>query len=289
MAIYEKVYHLNDPLYVQYFYYIYGLLHLQLGFSPTREEPVLTVISLALPYTLQLIMLSMIFTGIMGIAGGLISAKYVGRALEKIIKTTYIASTSAPPFLMPLVLLLIFATLIPVLPTSGPIASNLNLPTTITGIPMFDAAIEGNWPAFLSLFEHALLPSLAIALSLYGFLTRVISSSIVEILDSNFVRAARARGVSENSVLFRYGLKNSMIAAITILSLILTFILVNDVFVESIFSYPGLGSYAVEAIQSYDYPGILGTTLVYAVIITTTNLVADLLYFLADPRVRHEW
>jgi len=286
VAIYTNIYHFNDPLYLQYFYYINGVIHLQLGFSPSRHEPVLTVISQTLPYTLQLIFLSMMITAVLGIVGGILSAKFAGHAPDKIIKVSYIASAASPPFLMPLILLLIFATLIPILPTSGPIGS-MALPTPVSGIPMVDALIEGNWPAFLSLLQHAILPSLAITLALYGFLTRVLTSSIVEILGSNFVRAARARGVSENLVLIKYGLKNSLIQVITVLSLILTFVLVNDVFVEDIFSYPGLGQFAVQAITSYDYPGILATTLVFATIITVTNLVADLLYFAVDPRVRH--
>lgn len=286
IALYTETYHLNDPLYVQYIYYINGLIHLDFGYSPSRHEPVVAALSQTWPYTLQLLFFSMIFTGILGIAAGLLSAKYAGHAPEKAIKTSYIASTASPPFLLPLILVLVFSTLIPILPTSGPIDSGMPLPTHVSGIPMVDAIIEGNWPAFLSLFRHVLLPSVAIALTLYGFLTRIVSSSITEVLGSNFVRAARARGVSEKLVLYRYGLKNSMLQVITILSLLLTFGLVNDVFVENICSYPGLGQYAVMSAVISDYPGILATTLVFATVIVVSNLVADLLCFIVDPRVR---
>lgn len=288
VAVYVREYHLHDPLYVQYFYYINGLVHLQLGYSPVREEPILLVISQTLPYTLQLVFLAMVITPVIGIIGGILSAKYSGRVLEKLIKTTYIASTSAPPFLVPLLLLLICADLVHSMPTSGAISSLVNLPYTITGIPMIDALLEGNWTAFLSLLQHAILPSLSIALALYGFLTRVLSSSIKDILGSNFVKAARARGISENVILFRYGLKNSLVQVITITALILTFALIVDVFVENIFSYPGMGQYAVQATESFDYPGILATTIVYAAMIVLVNLVADVLYFVVDPRVRHQ-
>jgi peptide/nickel transport system permease protein len=229
----------------------------------------------------------MIITAVVGIVGGILSAKFADRGLDKVIKITYISSTAAPPFMIPLILLLIFASLLHAFPTSGAIGSLIPLPSPIVGIPMIDAILEGNWSSFLSLFQHAILPSFAIALVLYGFLTRVLSSSIIEIMGSNFVKAARARGISENRLLFQYGLKNSLVQVITLLALILTFALVIDVFVENIFSYPGLGQFAVEATQSFDYPGILATTVVYATIIVIVNLVADLLYFVVDPRVRH--
>ena len=287
-AVYVKEYHLHDALYVQYFYYINGLIHLQLGYSPTRAEPIVLVISQTLPYTLQLIFIAMIITPVIGVAGGILSAKYPDGILEKVIKTSYIASTAAPPFLVPLLLLLIFASLVHAMPTSGAISSQVNLPYSITDIPMVDALIEGNWTAFLSLLQHAILPSLSIALALYGFLTRVLSSSIKDILGSNFVKAARARGISNNIILFRYGLKNSLLQVITVTALILTFALIVDVFVENIFSYPGMGQYAVFATESFDYPGILATTIVYAAMIVLVNLTADVLYFVVDPRVRHQ-
>ena len=286
VALYTEAYHLNDPLYVQYFYYINGLIHLDFGYSPSRHEPVIAALSQTWPYTLQLLFFSMIFTAILGIASGLLSAKHAGRVPEKAIKISYIASTSSPPFLVPLILVLVFTMVIPILPTSGPIDPGMSLPTRVSGIPMVDAMIEGNWPAFSSLILHVILPSVAIALTLYGFLTRIVSSSIIEVLGSNFVRAARARGVSENVVLYSYGLKNSMLQVITMLSLLLTFALVNDVFVENICSYPGLGQYAVISAVISDYPGILATTLVFATVIVVSNLVADLLYFIVDPRVR---
>jgi peptide/nickel transport system permease protein len=285
IGIYEKTYHLADPLYVQYFYYVYGLLHLQLGFSPSRHEPVTTVISQSLPFTLQLIFFSVIVTAVLGLVGGILSAKYAGRIPEKIVKVTYITSTAAPPFLVPIVILILFAIVVHVLPTSGPIGS-MALPSPITGIPIIDAILEQDWSALGSLIQHALLPSLAISLSLYGFLTRILSSSIGEVFQSGYVRAAKARGVTENILLIKYGLKNSLVPVITILSLILTFTLVNDAFVETIFGYPGVGQLAVQAIESFDYPVILATTLVYAVIIVVTNLVADMLYFAVDPRVK---
>jgi peptide/nickel transport system permease protein len=286
VAIYTKTYHLDDPLYVQFFYYIVGLVHLQLGYSPARHEPVSVVIAQTFPYTLQLIFLAMIMAIALGIVGGVLSAKFSDGPLEKVIKVTYISSYATPTFMVALVLLLVFSSMFKLLPTSGLIAPFVALPHHITGIPMLDALLEGRWSAFLSLFEHALLPSFALALTLYGFVTRLLGSSISDVMGSVFVKAARARGISESSLLIGYGLKNSSLQLITLIALLLTFSLTGDVFVETIFSYPGLGQYAVQAIQAFDYPGILATTLVYTTIIVIVNLSADLLYFVADPRVQ---
>lgn len=167
VAIYTKEYHLNDSLYIQYFYYIDGLLHFQLGFSPLRSEPVTLVLSQTLPYTAQLIFLAMVITVVIGIAGGILSAKFANSPLEKAIKVTYISSTAAPAFMIPLILLLLFSSFLRVFPTSGTIDPLIALPAHITGIPLLDAILEGNWTAFVSLLKHALLPSFAIAIALY--------------------------------------------------------------------------------------------------------------------------
>jgi len=286
VAIYTKTYHLHDPLYVQYVYYIIGLLHFQLGFSYLRHEPVATVISQTFPYTLQIILLGMIIEVILGVGGALLSAKYEGSVVEKVIKLTYIGSYASPTFMIALVLLLIFTSAFKFLPTSGLADPFVSLPYHITGVPILDALLEQNWPAFVSLLEHAILPSLALAIAGYGFVTRVLGSSISDVMGSTFVKAARSRGITENKILLNYGLKNSLLEAITLIALLLTFSLTGDVFVETIFSYPGLGYYAVQAIEAFDYPGIIGTTLVYTVIILVVNLAADLLYLVADPRVR---
>jgi peptide/nickel transport system permease protein len=285
-AIYVKLYHLHDPLYLQFFYYVNGLLHLQLGFSPSRAEPVSQAITATLPITLQLVFVSMIITTVLGILSGILSAMYAGRIPDKISRAFYLFGTASPAFLIPLLLVLIFTFLIPVLPNGGLINESIPLPPPITGFPILDALIEGDWSAFQSLAQHLLLPSLALSLASYGIVTRVLRSSILEIMGSNFVRAARARGLPERRIMFGYAFKNSLVEVITLLSLIFNFTLTGDVFVEQIFSYPGLGRYALQTALSFDYPGLFGTTLVYALFVVGVNLTADILYAVVDPRIR---
>jgi len=284
---YIKKYHLNDPLYLQYIYYVNGLLHLDLGYSPTRGEPVAVAISQTLPYTLQLVFLALIFIVVLGSLTGIVAAKYSGKLPDRIIYSFYVFGVASPPFFVALVLILIFSLVLPVLPTGGLIDISVPVPYHIIGLPLLDALIEGNVTAFSSLLFHAILPSLALALTVFGLLTRVLRANILGLLNSGFVRAARARGVSENRIFFGYAFKNSLMSVITLTSILTVFVLVGDIFVEYVFAYPGMGQYAVQAALYLDYPAILGTTLTYATIIVIVNVLTDLLYGLVDPRVRY--
>ena len=131
----------------------------------------------------------------------------------------------------------------------------LTPPTIITGIPMLDVAIEGNVPYFLSSLKHVILPSMALALVTFGVLTRVLRSSLLDVMHSNYIRTARAKGADENTVFYKHALRNAMISVVTISSLMVTFIITGTIFVENVFAYPGMGQYLVTALSAQDYPG----------------------------------
>jgi peptide/nickel transport system permease protein len=263
-----------------------GLLHGDLGYSATKGEPVATAILQTLPYTLQLVFLSLIFTAIIGIASGLIGARKVNKWPDKTVRGAYIIGFATPPFFIAIVVIVIFS-LLPILPTSGAINISIPLPPYVTGLPMVDALIAGDWAAFDSLLEHAILPSLANALAVYGIMTRVLRSTLLDVMQSNFVTAARARGISERRIFYHYAFTNSLVTLVTMVALMFTFILGSTIFVEYIFSYPGMGGYVVQATMLIDYPSILATTLVFAIMIILVNLLADVLYAVVDPRIRY--
>lgn len=285
-ALYDRTYHLNDPLYIQFFYYINGLLHLQLGFSFTKDELVSQAISQTLPITLQLVVLSVVITILLSLAGALLSASFAGRLPDKVTRLLYMLGQGSPPFLIALLFVVVFSYVIPILPSGGLIGLTIQLPRPITGFPLIDALLEGKLQAFGSLIQHLILPSVALAITNYGMMTRILRSSLIEKLGSNFVRAAKARGVSSSQVLYRYAFKNSLIELVTLSSLVFTFTLIGDLFVEQIFSYPGMGRYALQTALAFDYAGLFGVTLVYAVFVVAVNLSADILYAAVDPRVR---
>jgi peptide/nickel transport system permease protein len=156
----------------------------------------------------------------------------------------------------------------------------------ITGFPMLDSLLNGNWAALWSQVAHIILPSLANSLGIFGVITRVLRSSILDTLNLNYIRTVRAKGVSENAVFFKHALRNSLIPVVTLLAIMVNVFIVSSIFVEHIFAYPGVGDYAVTSVLNYDYPSILGTTLLFGVMIVIANFAADIFYAVVDPRIR---
>lgn len=288
VALYETEYHLNAPVWVQFYYYVIGLLHGNLGVSPSRGfTPVIKVIEETLPYTLQIAFFAIIFALLMGFVSGLVASFYHRKPADVGIRAFYLAGYCSPPFFVGLVMLVVFAYYLHWLPSVGAANVGIAAPFVITGIPMLDSLLEGNFAYFLSALDHVILPSMTLSLTAFGVVARILRSSTLDVMHSNFIRTARAKGLDERTVLLRHGLRNSLIPVITVSSLIVTYILTGTVFVETIYAYPGMGQYVVQALLSSDYPGILATTLVFAVLIVLTNLVADILYAVVDPQIRY--
>lgn len=286
-ALYAQKYHLNDPIPVQYYYYIINMFQGNLGLSPSRGfEPVTQVIAITLPFTLQLVFFALLISIALGISLGVLSAQYHHKPVDTSIRAFYLAGYSSPPFFVALILVIVFALFFRLLPSGGAFDIGLNPPTPITGIPMVDSVVEGNLPYFLSSLQHVILPSLALALVTFGVLTRVLRSSLLEVMHSNYIRTARAKGLDESTVFFKHGLRNAMISVVTISSLMVTWLITGTIFVESIFAYPGIGEYLVSSLAAEDYPGIMGVTIVFAVVIVIANLTADILYAVVDPQLR---
>jgi len=285
--LYAEKYHLNDPIPVQYYYYVLNLLQGNLGFSPSRGfEPVIQVIAETLPFTLQIAFCAFVISVVLGVALGVLSAQYHKKPLDNCIRGFYLAGYSSPPFFVALILLILFAFIFHVLPSGGAFDLAVTPPTPITGLPIVDSLIEGNISYFVSGVQHLILPSFALALVTFGVLTRVLRSSLLDVMHANYIRTARAKGLDENTVFFKHGLRNAMISVVTISSLMVTWLITGTIFVENIFAYPGMGQYLVTALAAEDYPGILGVTMVFAVVIVITNLIADILYAVVDPQVR---
>jgi len=286
-ALYAQKYHLNDPIPVQYYYYVLNLLQGNLGFSPSRGfQPVVQVIAITLPFTLQIAFFAFVISVVLGISLGVLSAQYQHRSVDTGIRAFYLAGYSSPPFFVALILLIVFAFIFHLLPSGGAFDIALTPPTPITGLPIVDSLLEGNFSYFVSSLQHLILPSVSLALVTFGVLTRVLRSSLLEVMHSNYIRTARAKGLDENTVFFKHALRNAMISVATISSLMVTWLITGTIFVENIFAYPGMGQYLVTALAAEDYPGILGVTMVFAVVIVITNLIADILYAVVDPQVR---
>ena len=284
---YIKKYHLNDPVYVQYYYYLTNLFQGNLGYSPSRNFlPVSTVIAQTLPYTLQIALFAIVASLILGVLLGVVSARYNHTPIDDAIRAIYLTGYASPPFFIALVLLIVFTFSLNLLPSGGAYDPSLTSPTWITGIPMLDSLLEGNLAYFTSSLQHVILPSAALALVTFGIVTRVLRSSLLDIMHANYIRTARAKGLDENTVFYKHGLRHALIPVVSLSSLVVTWLITGTIFVENVFSYPGMGRYVVQALNGQDYPGILGTTIVFALVIVAANLVADILYAVVDPQVR---
>jgi len=286
--LYAAKYHLNDPVYVQYVYYLAGMLQGNLGISPSRGfVPVTSVIAQTLPLTLQIVLLAFVICVVLGLALGILAARYRNTPVDTLIRVFYLAGYSSPPYFIGIVILVIASLYLRILPTGGAYDPLLVSPSSsITGFPIFDALIQGNFSFVENASIHLILPSLTLALVTFGVITRVARSSLLDVMQMDYIRTARSKGLDEGTVFYRHALPNAAISLITISSLVMTFLLTGSVFVEYLFSYPGMGHYAYTALQGSDYPAIMATVFVFAAIIITTNLVADILYALVDPEIR---
>ncbi len=288
MKLYMKVYHIDQPLYVQWFYYVVGVFRGYWGFSTLYHKPVIDVIAMTLPLTVQILIISSILTGILGIFLGIAAARAAGKWPDSVITGFYFISYVMPGFLLAVVLMVIFSGILKILPSSGVVSSGVSLPHPITYIPIIDALLEHDWGVELDLLRHLVLPSLANALASFGIITRVLKESMIDVLNRDFIKAARARGIPSRMI-FSYAYKEASLPVVTLMALIIAGMLSGDVFVEYIFAYPGVGWYYINAIYMYDYASVLDLTLIFALAYILANLVADILYAIIDPRVRYSY
>jgi len=283
---YTKRFHFDDPLYVQFWYYVAGILQGDLGYSWSRGTYVSTVIVETLPNTLQLVLLALVITLLLGIPLGVISCKYRDRAPDYGIRAFYFIGISSPTFSIALFLVLIFSYVLRLLPTGGLISQDIPRPDTVTGFIILDSLIQGNWRAFTDTLKHALMPSVALAMSNFGYVVRLLRSSLIEVMQTNYIRTARAKGLSEGSVFMKHALRNAVIPIVTLTALIASWLMSLSIFVENIFSYPGMGQYLVLGIKTLDYAAIMGVTLVFTTIVVVMNIAADVFYTIVNPQIQ---
>jgi ABC-type dipeptide/oligopeptide/nickel transport system permease component len=250
---------LDLPLPVQYGRYLAGVAHGNLGESFRFQQPVLHVVISHYPATLELAFVALLVCTGIGIPAGLLAAQRRGTSTDHAIGVFTLFGLSVPNFALGPVLILVFSVILGWLPVSG----------------------RGG-------IAHLILPAFTLGAALAAILTRMVRTSVIEELSSDYVRTARAKGLSESAVLFRHAFRNALIPIITILGLQFGTLLAGTIVTESIFSWPGIGRLAVQAISARDYPLLQGCILMIAVSYVFVNLLTDLVYALVDPRVRFE-
>ena len=272
----------DRPLVDQYLHYIHGLLSGDLGQSLRTRRPVSTDLAAYLPATVELTLFGLFLAVALGGLLGLASAgRWRGAGLFRFVM---ISGASAPAFLLALLGILLFFNRLHWLPATGDTSYN-NAPTGPTGILVVDTLLHGQIVMFGNAIRHLILPGLCVALGPAVSIGRVLRTSLVTNLRSDFVRTARAKGLTERVVLFRHALRNSVNAALSMTGLQAGLMFAGVVVIETVFAWPGLGLYTDQSIPAADFPAIGGVTLVLGIGYVVINTVVDILQAVADPRV----
>jgi len=279
---------LDKPLPVQYLIYLKNLAQGDMGVSFKTKNPVTDDLRNFLPATIELAIGSMIFAILVGLPLGILAAIKNGKFIDKISLVISLIGASMPPFWSGLMVLFLFYYKLDWLPGPGRIDSRLAGPQHITGLFLVDSAITGDWVSFWSAFQHLILPSIILGWFTLALITRITRSSLLEVLQMDYIRTARGKGLRERSVILVHALRNAMIPVVTVLGLAFAGLISGAIMTETIFAWPGIGRYEVEASINLDYPAIMGTTLLFAVIYMVFNIFVDISYALFDPRIREQ-
>ncbi len=285
---------LDQPLWLQYVNYFVGLFRGDLGKSMQDFSPVAQQVFSAFPATLELAIYSMIIAVTIGLILGVESSKSYNKPKDHVIRIFGIVTYAIPVFFLGMLLQLIFGVELHWLPVGGrydvaippPAGLNIGGAHFATGLYTVDSLLEGNMYKFVLSFKYLLLPSLTLGLILCGVFIRLTRSNMFETLRLDFVTAAKARGLKDSTVTYRYALRNAFLPVLTMMGLQFAMLLGGAVLTETTFSWHGLGSYLVDRINFRDYTAIQGTVVVFGILVSIVSLVVDILYAYLDPRIR---
>lgn len=281
--------HLNEPLIKQYYCYLIGLLHGDLGISIRTHNPVAQDLKSAFSATFELILFAEFIAILIGIPLGVYSAVKKDSWLDNLSRVLAIGGVSLPTFWFGIVLQLIFFKYLHLFPLAGRVDTITMLEhplKVITGFYLFDSLVTGNFVVFVDALKHIILPAITLAMYPIGLITRQVRSMMIEVLQENYIRTAWAYGLPKKRVYFKYALKNAIAPALITIGLSFAYTLVGAFLVELIFNWPGLGRYAAYSILSMDYPAVLGVTIVAATAYVFINLLVDLIQVCLDPRIQ---
>ncbi len=285
-AQFERRFGLDKPLPLQYAYYVRNLLRGDLGLSISTRQPVVEDLQQFVPATIELTIAAMIFAITGGVPLGIIAAVRQNRWPDHFTRFIALIGTSVPVFWLGLLFLYVFFYRLRWLPGPGQLDPGMSRPDYVTGMVTVDAILARDWDALRSVLRHMVMPAVVLGSFAMGIVARMLRSSLVAAMSDDYVRTARAKGLVERRVVAGHALRNALIPTVTVLGLTFAGLLTGAVLTETIFSWPGMGQYAVKTAIKLDYPGLLGVTLVIAVTYVLFNLLVDVIYGILDPRIR---
>jgi peptide/nickel transport system permease protein len=277
---------LDQPVYVQYLRFLAGALRGDFGVSLRTRQPAIWEIGQALPVTIQLSLAALVFAVLFGLAIGVFAARHPRSVLDTGAMVGVLIGVSMPVFWTGILLLLVFGGVLGWLPLGGMIDEGMRW-RRVTGMPVVDGLVTGNWTVARSSLAHLVLPAVALGATSMATIARMSRSTMLEVLNLDYVRTARAKGVGERLVVSHHALRNALLPVVTLIGLQLGLLLSGAVLTETIFAIPGLGRLAITSVLARDYPVVQGVVLIAAAIFVLANLLVDVLYAYLDPRIRY--
>jgi peptide/nickel transport system permease protein len=270
---------------VQFGIYLASILQGDLGSSLRNGAPVAMEIGMRLPATLELAVAAMLIASLVGIAAGVMSSVRQYSVFDYGSMFMALIGVSMPIFWLGLMLMYLLAVMFPIMPMMGRIGMGAE-PAMVTGLMLVDTLLAGRAGGFLDALHHLVLPAFTLATVPMAIIARITRSAMLEVLNKDYVRTARAKGMGEAVVILRHALRNAFLPVVTVLGLNLGLLLSGAVLTETIFSWPGLGRYVVDSLMARDYAAVQGCILIFAALMAFINLIVDLVYVLLDPRIR---
>ncbi len=278
---------LDQPLYIQYVDYLQGITQGDLGNSFKNNEPVMTEFLSLFPATVELATFAILFAVIIGIPVGILAAAKRGSVFDHTVMAVSLTGYSMPIFWWGLLLMLVMSVQLDITPVSGRIGAEFWI-DNVTGFMLIDSWLSGEPGAFKSAVSHLILPSVVLGTIPLAVISRMTRSSMLEVLGEDYIRTARAKGLAPLRIIIVHALRNALIPVVTVIGLIIGQLLSGAILTETIFAWPGIGKWVIEAIRARDYPVVQGAVLIIATIIIVVNLFVDLMYGVVNPRIRHK-
>lgn len=286
VAAYRAKHGLDKPVIVQYFMYMSNLLHLDLGTSIRTNKDVLGELMRCFPATIELALFAIVLASVFGILFGVISAIKRNSIIDQIVRAISITGVSIPSFWFALLVLFLLYYKLQLFPGPGRLSTGFSAPPTVTGMFVIDSLLQGDPAKAWNAFTHLLLPGMVLASFTMGLITRTTRSNLLDVMSTDYIRTARAKGLSQTKLILKHALGNALIPVLTVIGLGLGNLLGGMVLVETIFNWPGVGQFAYESVLSADFPSIIGVSLLVALNYMVINTIIDILYGIIDPRVR---
>ncbi len=278
---------LDQPIWKQFADYVWALLHGDFGVSVISRTPVIHEFLTLFPATLELTFCAMIFAIALGIPAGVIAASKRGSVYDQSMMGLALTGYSMPIFWWGLMLILIMSNTLHLTPVSGRIDLIKYYFQPVTGFMLIDSLVSGQKGAFADAARHLILPTIVLGTVPLAIIARMTRSSMLEVLEEDYVRTARAKGLAVRRVIGLHALRNALIPVVTVIGLQMGTLLAGAVLTETIFSWPGVGKWLVESIGRRDYPALQGGIMLISTVVIVVNLIVDLLYGLINPRIRH--